>query len=171
MAAAGDTGADKDIAVEVRQNGETIVVEVAFSVPASLPIAWAVLTDFDHMSEFVSNLQSSRVVSRHGNRLQVAQQGKATRGMLSFAFESVREIDLLAPHTIRSRMVSGNMKKLDGITQLATDGSGTRITYHGESLPTVWVPPVIGLTFIENEVREQYAELRNEILKRQAAGR
>jgi len=61
------------------------------------------------------------------------------------------------------------MKKLEGTTRLAAADSGTRITYHGESIPNVWIPPGIGKTFIERETREQFAEMRQEILKRKLA--
>lgn len=157
---------ERDVTVSVRKNGDTIVVDVSFIVAASQQEAWNVLTDFDHMSEFISNLQSSKVISRNGNKLQVAQVGKAARGMFSFAFESVREVELTPQSTIRSRLLSGNMQKMDGATQLSADNSGTRVEFHGESVPSVWVPPVVGTRFIGNEVQEQFREMRVEILKR-----
>lgn len=160
---------DEDVEIKVKKNGELIVIDVSFTVAATPQEAWAVLADFDHMSDFVSNLESSKVISRNGNVLQVAQKGKASRGMLSFAFESVREVELTPPGTIRTRLVSGNMKKLDGLTQIAAEGEATRVTYHGESIPTVWVPPVVGTSFIANEVREQFQEMRTEILKRKGS--
>lgn len=160
---------ERDVTVNVRKNGDTIVVDVSFTVPATQQEAWNVLTDFDHMNEFISNLQSSKVVSRNGNRLQVAQVGKAARGMLSFAFESVRDVELMPYSTIRSRLLSGNMQKMDGATQLSPESSGTRVEFHGESIPSVWVPPVLGVKFIGSEVQEQFREMRMEILKRKQA--
>lgn len=160
---------EEEVEAKVRKNGELIIIDVSFSVAATPQETWAVLADFEHMSDFVSNLESSKVLSRNGNVLQVAQKGKASRGLLSFAFESVREVELTPPSTIRTRLVSGNMKKLDGLTQIVADGDGTRVSYHGESIPTVWVPPVVGTGFIANEVREQFREMRAEILKRKNA--
>ncbi|TCS35602.1 polyketide cyclase/dehydrase/lipid transport protein [Paucimonas lemoignei] len=157
---------ERDVTVSVHKNGDMIVVDVSFSVAATQQDAWNVLTDFDHMSEFISNLQSSKVISRSGNKLQVAQIGKAARGMFSFAFESVREVELMPHSTIRSRLLSGNMQKMDGATQLSSESSGTRVEFHGESIPSVWVPPVVGTKFIGNEVQEQFREMRAEILKR-----
>lgn len=163
-----DTASDRDISIHVEKNGETIIVDVNFQVPVSQREAWDVLTDFDHMAEFVSNLQSSKVTSRNGNKLQVAQKGKAAHGMLSFAFESVRDVELIPHHTIHTQLVSGNLKKLNGTTQLAIDDGATRISYHGESVPAVWVPPVIGTKFIQNEVVEQFREMRAEMMKRKS---
>lgn len=157
---------EPDITVSVQKNGDAIVVDVSFSVAASQQEAWGVLTDFDHMSEFISNLQSSKVVSRNGNKLQVAQVGKAARGLFSFAFESVRDIELTPHLAIRSRLLSGNMQKMDGATLLNSEGGGTRVQFHGESIPSVWVPPVVGAKFIGSEVHEQFREMRAEIMKR-----
>lgn len=155
--------------VQVRKNGDLIVTDVSFSVAVTPQEAWTVLIDFDHMSSFISNLESSKIISRNGNVLQVEQKGKASRGMLSFAFESVREIELVPHRSIHTRQLSGSLKKLDGMTLLTAEGNGTRITYHGESVSNVWVPPVIGTGFIADEVREQFSEMRAEILKRKGA--
>jgi len=155
-----ETEAEPDIIVSVHKNGDALVVDVNFSVAASQQEAWGVLTDFDHMSEFISNLQSSKVVHRSGNKLQVEQVGKASRGLFSFAFESVREIELTPHSAIRSRLLSGNMQKI------SSEGGATRVQFHGESIPSIWVPPVVGAKFIGSEVREQFREMRAEILKR-----
>lgn len=168
-AGTAEADTDNDMVVHVEKIGDAIVVDVSFSVHASQLESWNVLTDFDHMHEFVSNLQSSRIISRNANRLHVAQTGRAARGVLSFAFDSVREVDLSPHHAIRTRLLSGNMKKLDGLTQLRTESGMTRVDYHGESIPNIWVPPVVGIKFIEHELQEQFREMRAEILKRKAA--
>ena len=52
------------------------------------------------------------------------------------------------------------------VTQLIARGAETNIVYHGVSIPNVWVPPLVGTQFIEAEVRDQYRELRDEIMRR-----
>lgn len=169
QAVGADLSIDKDIVVQVQKNGETIVVDVSFSVAATPQEAWSVLTDFDGMSGFISNLQSSRVIGRNGNKLQVSQIGKAARGAVMFTFESIREIELTPFNKIKTRLISGNLKQMDGTTLLTLEPGGTRVDYHGESIPSVWVPPVIGIKFIEHEVEEQFHEIRDEILRRKSA--
>lgn len=165
------TGDDRDIEVKVRIDGENVLVDVSLPVPATQQEVWAVMTDFDHMAEFVSNVQSSRVLERSGNVLRIAQQGKAQRGPLSFAFDSVREIRLSPFDRIQSHLVSGRMRKLEGDTQLKGEGDATRVAYHGDSIPGVWIPPLVGKLFIENELREQFRDMRNEIGRRKLAAR
>jgi uncharacterized protein YndB with AHSA1/START domain len=161
--------ADETLSSQVRIEGERVWVEVSFTVPVSRAQVWAVLTDFEHMAGFISNVAVSRVVARHGAVLQVYQKGSAHRGPLDFPFEVLREIHLSPTHRIESHLVSGSMKQQDGVTELTDEGGETRVEYHAESVPGVWIPPVLGRSFIEAEIREQFLELGAEILRRHAA--
>jgi hypothetical protein len=156
----------KDLDVRVQVTGDAVVVDAIMIVAARQAETWAVMTDFDHMAEFISNLQASSVLSRNGDVLQVAQKGKASAGLLSFAFESVREIRLTPMDKVQSHGISGTLKKFDGLTQFAAEGETTRVTYHAESISSRWIPPGIGPSFIESETREQFAEMRREVLRR-----
>lgn len=162
----GPAFAEEGILVQVGLQGESVLVDVAFSVAASRAEVWEVLTDFEHMAAFISNLAVSRVVAREGQTLRVFQRGEARRGLLHFPFESVREIQLEAPGRISTHLVSGTPKRLEGVTEITSDGSRTRVSYHGESVPDRWIPPVVGRGFIADEVREQFEEMRREILRR-----
>ncbi|CAN5120239.1 hypothetical protein BH11PSE11_BH11PSE11_23930 [soil metagenome] len=156
----------EDIVIVAKKSGESLHISVNMTVQASAEEVWKVLTDFDHIAQFVSNVQSSKIVSSGNGRLQVSQAGRAAHGPLSFAFDSIQEFELKPFEEIRSRLISGSMKKLDGVTQLISRGGETSVLYQGVSIPNVWVPPLVGVQFIEAEVRDQYRELRDEIMRR-----
>lgn len=166
LAATGDTS---DIVVHAQKVGDTIVVEVDCPVDAPRGLVWDVLTDYDHMAKFIPNLEQSAVRARMGNRLQVFQKGKASRGPLSIAFENVREIELVPQVEIRSRMVSGDMMPAGYTTRIVGDGSTLHIVHTGSYTPSIWVPPVVGPALIEAETRRQYGEIRDEVRRRAAA--
>src|SRR5437588_475930 len=86
VGAASDDG--KDIAVRIQKNGPSIVVDVDLPVAATALEAWNVMTDYDNMARFISNLQSSRIIGRDGNTLTVEQKGRASRGPLTLSFEN-----------------------------------------------------------------------------------
>lgn len=157
---------DEKIEVKVKIAGENVIVDLSLVVPATRQQVWAVLTDFDHMANFISNLKESKVVSTSADTMKVFQRGSAKYGPISFQFESTREMQLEPFDSIRSRMISGNMRKMEGTTQLVEEGTQTRIIYHTDSIPGVWIPPIVGKVFIEHEIREQFQEIRNEIIKR-----
>ncbi len=158
----------RDIIVKVQKKGEWVIVDVDFPVDATVPETWNVMTDYDNMSKFVSNLLSSRILGRDGNTLSVEQKGKASRGPLTISFENVREIVLTPQREVHSRLVSGDLKASEFTTRVIDRGAFTQIINHGEFIPNIWVPPVIGPALIEAETRKQFQELRLEILRRKA---
>jgi len=159
---------DNDIDVSVQVSGDIVTVDLNMLVPAARQQVWAVLTDFDHMADFVTNLTESKIASVLNGTMIVSQRGSAHFGPLSFDFNSMREIRLAAYNQIQSHLISGNMRKLDGVTRLQDEGEQTRVVYHSESIPGTWLPPVVGKNFIEHEIRGQYAQIRNEVVKRKS---
>jgi hypothetical protein len=96
----------KDIAVSIDRNGNTFAVRVELEVEATPEEVFAVLTDYDHMARFVSNVLESRTVRRDGDRLAVEQKSRLAVGPVHFDFTNVREIDLVPFREIRSRQRS-----------------------------------------------------------------
>ncbi|HEX8009357.1 MAG TPA: SRPBCC family protein [Casimicrobiaceae bacterium] len=157
----------QEIQVDVRKNGSEIAVRVDCPVNAPLALVWAVLTDYDHMARFITNLEVSSVRERDGDTLQVFQKGRASRGLLTFSFENLREIRLIPYREIRSRLISGDLKASEFTTRVVDDGTQVHILNSGRFVPNVWVPPMIGPALIEAETRKQFDEIRAEILRRQ----
>ena len=165
-AAFADTLRNDDIEVAVKITGEDVIIDLSLVVSASRQQVWAVLTDFDHMSSFVSNLKESKVITTTGFTQKIYQRGVARYGLIDFPFESTREMQLTPYETIQSHMISGNMRKMEGMTRLAEESGCTRIIFHTDTVPGYWLPPIAGKLFIENETREQFQQIRDEILKR-----
>jgi len=159
-------GAEPEIAVRVVRDGETVTVDADMLVPVSPQEAWAVLADYEHFADFVPNMQVSRIVSKAGEAVHVEQRGRARYGLLSFAFESVREVELSPYDTLKTRMVKGNMKRMETLTRLTAEGNGTRIHYHNVAVPDFWLPPLIGSAFIRHEVSENFGAFIREMQRR-----
>lgn len=161
-AAADEAG----IAVDIRKEGSTIHVKVDCPVKAPAEAAWQVLTDYDGMARFISNLTESTVRMRMGNRMQVFQKGTASRGPLSFSFQSLREVVLVPQTEIRSRIVEGDTMPASFVTRIEDRGGVTHVVHAGSYTPATWVPPGLGTMLIAAETRKQYGEIRAEILRR-----
>jgi len=162
-----DPHAASDLVVHVKKNGATIIVDVEMAVQVPPLAAWDVLTDYDHMAQFVTNVQASKITDRKGNTLVVAQKSGTSFGVLKFSFDNVREVELVPHSEVRSKLISGDMKASAFTTRIVSDGGGgARVFNHGEFVPTMWVPPVVGTAFLEAETRKQFHELRNEMMRR-----
>ena len=157
---------NSDIRVKVENDGEQIIVNATFTVPAAPQQVWAVLTDFDNISNFISSIRSSKVVGRSGDDVHVSQYAVEKYAFLTISLESVRKINLTPFKKIHERMISGSMRKMEETTQLLPEGNHTRIVYHAEIIPDVWILRFIGPHFIENEARKQFQEISNEIIRR-----
>ena len=163
-AAASDD--NSDIAVKVRKDGDTIHVAVDCPVRASPAVAWDVMTDYENMAKFITNLTQSTVRMHMGNRMQVFQKGKASRGPFSMSFENLREIELVPKSEIRSKLIAGDILPAQFVTRIEERDGTTYVTHTGSYTPSIWVPPGIGPAMIEAETRKQYGEYRAEILRR-----
>ena len=157
---------DQDIFVDVKKDGMAVVVNVDCQVRAPISIVWDVLTDYDNMASFISNLQYSGVQGRIDNVLEVRQTGKATRGPLSYSFDNVREVELVPYSQIRSRLIRGDLRDSAFTTRIVEADGLIHIVHSGRYTPKIWVPPLIGPALIAAETRKQYGEIRAEILRR-----
>ena len=160
----------KDIYISIQNNGEHIVVDAYFTVPVNSQLVWETLTDFDNIPSFISSVQSSEIINRAGNTLHVTQNSVIKFSVATFNFESVREVNLIPFQKIKERMISGNMRKMEETTQIIPEGNQTRIVYHANIIPDIWILKYIGHVFIEDEAREQFQEIRDEIIRRKKIG-
>jgi carbon monoxide dehydrogenase subunit G len=158
---------DQGLNVHTERDGDTLYVTVDMRVAVKPRRAWEVMTDFDRMAGFIPNLSSSKVVARNGNRLKVEQKGTYALGPWSFPFESIREVEL-SPYTkVSSHATSGSMKNMDSVTHFVADGQNTRVNYNATLVPSLSIPPLIGPSLINSEVREQFQGMRDEMVRRE----
>lgn len=166
VAPAWADGPEQDIVVHAKKDGAEVVVDVDCPVRAPVQTVWDVLTDYDNMSRFISNLQYSGIQGRVDNVLRVRQMGKATRGPLSITFDNIREVELVPFTEVRSRLISGDLKASVFTTRIVDTSGVVHIVNSGRYTPKMWVPPLIGPALIEAETRKQFGEIRTEILRR-----
>ena len=87
-------GATPNLVVTVKKVDDTFIVDAAMSAPVKLQTAWNVLNDYERMHEYVENLRSSHIFMREGNVMRIRDTGVAKFGVLSFEYQSEREIRL-----------------------------------------------------------------------------
>ncbi len=161
-----DTPPDDNTKVKVQKNGDVVVIDLSMTVPATPQEVWDVLVDFDHMTQFLPNLDTSRILEKNGNQWKVEQKGQTSHAGFTYKFESTKLITLKPYESIQSHLTGGTLKQHESLTTLAPEGSGTRLVYHAESISGVWVPPLLGSSVVESEVRKQFQDMETEILKR-----
>ena len=165
---AATQNSDHDIVVHVHKDQSTYEIRLEFDVPATIEQTWNVLADFDHMAKILSNMDSSRIVSRDGDRMMVAQTSHGKIGLIHVSVDGLREIVLKPPTEIRSHLVKGDLKASDFTTELRDEGAVTHVTVHGRIVVSPWVGVALGADRVAAQTRQQYQELREEVLRRKA---
>lgn len=156
-----------DPSVKVAINNGQVTVDVELTLPVSPKTAWEVWTDYENMPQFIPSLSESRVIAQQGNLYQLQQKGYSQYGPISLAFDSICEHELIMPYReIKSRQLRGTLKSLTATTTFIPENGGTRVAYHADSVPGIWMPPVFAETFIEHGTREHYTLMREEVLRR-----
>ncbi|MBK6869150.1 MAG: SRPBCC family protein [Burkholderiales bacterium] len=154
--------------VRVQRQGSAFSIDAVLHAPVPLATAWEVLTDFEQMPRYQTNLSRSEVLERSPQRLLVRQQGVARFGPFSSAFDSVREMQLAPPRSIRARQVSGKvLRQMTSLMTLEPEEGGTRLSYHADMEPETSLPPLIGPALVQHETAEQFAAIVREMVRRQ----
>ncbi|MBI3332832.1 MAG: SRPBCC family protein [Candidatus Omnitrophica bacterium] len=109
-------------------------------IPSDADRVWAVLTDYDHLAEFVPYLSDSRLTRREANPLILHQEGG-----LWFPFYQLRsrvdfEVREEPREAILFKAVGGDFRVYEGSWRLSKVAEGTGLAYEATIEPDFWVP-------------------------------
>jgi hypothetical protein len=164
--ATGHARADDVARIDIKRVGEGYEVSACASTTATAELTWQVLTDFDHLSDFIPDMRLSRVISAPGEPLRVEQQGIWHALFFQRPIAVVFAIELDPLRAITFRAVDGNLRPMSGHL-LVTERPDCRIEYRAQSTPDFWIPPLIGPALMRGQVREQLDGVLSEIRRRQ----
>jgi len=152
--------------IDISQDANGYVANVTMFAPVPPSVAWAVLTDFDHMASWVPNVRESKIVAGEANAVTIEQRGTAKFGIASFPYVSVRQMTLDPQRTVHARQIKGSMKRLESLMTLTPEDAGTKLTYRLEMVPSTLVSAVLSKEFLEHELSEQFTAIIGEMTRR-----
>jgi carbon monoxide dehydrogenase subunit G len=137
-------------------------------VSATPELAFAVLTDYDRMADFLPGMLASEVVSRNGNSVVIEQS--ADQGILFFSqrVDARLAIDESPPRRLTIRALAGSFKELSGVYELTRLAGGTAIEYRARFTPGFSLPPMVGMYAVQHSLQRHLAALAQEIERRSA---
>ncbi len=156
----------ESLRTEVTPAGSAVQIESRIEVPAPNEVCYAVLADFDHLSEFIPDMQSSRVVSAPGEPIRLRQVGRAVAGFFTFAFDVTLAVSVDPPRQITFSRLEGNLRQMHGRWHISGAEAGCRIEYQAVIEPAFWVPPLIGPVLMRRQIEAQIDGLVSEINRR-----
>jgi carbon monoxide dehydrogenase subunit G len=159
----------QQISIETSGQGDLVTVTASAEMQVDSRTAWNVISDYDHLAEFIPDMRSSRVVLRDGDELLVEQMGEF--GFLFFRqpVEVKLAVVEYPPLRIVARAVGGNLREMDGRYELENLSSGVvRLSYFGRLVPEFSLPPIIGRMVVRSVLAKQFTAMVEEILRRGA---
>ncbi|MGB9149482.1 MAG: SRPBCC family protein [Burkholderiales bacterium] len=155
-----------DMQINFERDGHVIKIDGHMVLPYPPKLIFEVLTDYEHMHQYVPDVASSRIISHGENKLRVEQKGRSGIGPFKFKFEVVRDVELTPVTGLKSILVSGNFKSMHTSTRITPEGANTRLDYFADLEPDFWVPPLIGSAILKRQVRRQFEAFVEELNKR-----
>jgi carbon monoxide dehydrogenase subunit G len=159
-------GNGNDITVQVTRDGNAFAVTGEWVVAASVDEVWDVLTDYEHMTTFLTSVDQSHVTTREGNRLELSQKSHGTMGPIRLSADSLRQVELTPKREIRTHLLKGDLKSSDFTTRIAPQGDSTRVSVSGKFVTGLLAGSAITPEAVQAQTQLQYQELREEILRR-----
>ena len=162
------SGSDS-VTIHAEKQGDAVAVQARAVLIAPLALIWETLTDYDKFHTFIPGMQISRVMDRRGSLVTVKQQGEA--GFLIFT----QSIDVMVealekpPYAISVRVLSGNLKKLDGRYHIEPDlnvAGQFVLQWFGTIEPQFSLPPLIGVPILRANISDQFRGMVREIERR-----
>jgi ribosome-associated toxin RatA of RatAB toxin-antitoxin module len=143
-------GAKGEQAYQIRSSG---------AVAATPAVVWRILTDYNHLADYLPNLNSTRVVSRDGDRVIVEQFGTARFLFFSQAIRLVVQVQERSPDRIDISLIDGDMKVYRATWELSplAGATGTRVVYNATIVPKFEVPGIVGTNVVRKDIAEMMA--------------
>lgn len=157
------------VEIETNGQGDYITVTASAEMLVDSRTVWAVITDYNHLAEFIPYMLTSRVVQRDADRLLVEQTGEFNFLFFRQAVQTQLAVVESPQRRVMARAVSGNLREMEGRYTLEILPAGTvRLSYSGRVVPDFAVPPVIGKIVVRNMLANQFTAMVKEIVRRDA---
>jgi ribosome-associated toxin RatA of RatAB toxin-antitoxin module len=155
-------------AQRVVRDGELLFeVNAGGLVRATPEQVWQVLTDYARLPDFIPDLLTVKILSRHGNAVRIEQRSIAGVLFLSHTVRMVLQIEETPCTAIEVALVEGDMLHYHTHWDIAPAGQGgTRITFSGVMEPKFPVPPLFGRAIVEASLKRTVEAVVAEIERR-----
>lgn len=160
-----------EVVVHALRQGEVLHVEASAEFEADVRKTWQVLTDYEHLSDFIPGMLLSRVITRNGHALVVEQKGEARLLFFSYPIRVRLAVEEIPYERINARAVAGNFREMVGAYYLQAGKRRLILRYSGRMTPDFFVPPLIGTLVLRRNVERQFSALVDEIVRRQQPAR
>jgi ribosome-associated toxin RatA of RatAB toxin-antitoxin module len=140
--------------VDGSDGGKAYQISSSGTVAATPAAVWRILTDYNHMADYVPDLKSAKIVSRSGDKVIIDQLGAARFFFFSRPIHLVVQVHEQAPNKLDVSLVDGDMKVYRCSWELIQAGAagGTKILYNATIEPKFYVPGMVGASMVRKDI-------------------
>jgi len=120
--------------------GRVVALHAECLIPRSKPAVWRVLSDYDHLAEFVPFLTESRVIRHEPGVKILRQKGRATLLIFHRHFEVTFRVTETDASHIRFEAIEGDFQRFIGSWHLEERSGGTFVRHEVELQPKFYMP-------------------------------
>lgn len=130
-------------------------VKVEGHVVVAQPVdrVWQVLTDYDHLAQFIPGLVESRTLAVGPPRL-LRQRGSTRWWVFGRTMEVTFQVTEHPQQTITFTAVEGDFFEHQGTWRLEPHGDQVRIAYEAVVRPKFFLPPFLGASLLRRHLTE-----------------
>lgn len=120
--------------------GRTRRISASILIEQSIDRVWQIITDYDHLADFIPNLAKSRRIAHPAQGIRIEQIG--AQNFLNFKFCARVVLDMIEqfPNRLDFQMVEGDFKSFGGSWQLEEAPDATKLIYTVTVLPPRTMP-------------------------------
>jgi hypothetical protein len=164
----GSLQAWAEASVQVESKGTTLYVQAEIDTTADRETAWAVLSDYDHWTEFIPDLVVSRVISRPGDPLQLEQRARIPT-MPNFPVVMILQAEETPNERIRFYRTAGNVQSFAGEWLIEGKSKKVRLVYRAVLVPGFPMPPQVSMEIFRNDAKARMEAMAQEMARRMPA--
>jgi ribosome-associated toxin RatA of RatAB toxin-antitoxin module len=144
-------------------------IRAAIAVPCSVEQLWQVLTDYDHLADFIPNLTLSRRIGESETGIRLEQIGAQCFLNIQFCARVVLNMVEQFPHRIAFSMIEGDFKAFEGAWHLEAGDGITRLVYELTLCPPRAIPVLLIERHLRHDLTQNLQAIRHQAIAQFAA--
>ncbi|HTM57283.1 MAG TPA: SRPBCC family protein [Candidatus Udaeobacter sp.] len=167
VAACAGSARGDDVSLRVENVDGVYYVQGTFTAPVSAGMAWSVLTDYEHIGDYVKSVRKSRVERRSEGVIVLRQDARGGVFPLQKTIHVLLDVREEPEKIGFDDRLGQDFRLYRGEWVIKAVPSGTVTTYALEARPVIAMPHVLGRSWMGHEARELLAEVRAEMIRRE----
>ena len=128
-----------DITTEKHPNRERRIL-ASVMIPKSVEQVWQIITDYEHLADFIPNLTKSTLLPSPEGHIRLEQVGAQCFLKVKFCARVVLEMTENFPNQLGFSMSEGDFKQFEGCWNLQPTAEGTQLSYEVSVTPPRAMP-------------------------------